>query len=153
WQQFKPEHLIMVEHWPKAKQQDQEAVKAFAELMELVSMVRNLKAENKMRSADKPDCYIENKLLIKESKLTAAHLAGVTLQDSVVEGVKFNTTHGYFIINLHKPLQEQEVESMKKYIASLEAKLANKAFIENAPRQIVDEIRQKLEQAQKKIAP
>jgi valyl-tRNA synthetase len=50
-------------------------------------------------------------------------------------------------------LQEQEVENMKKYITGLEAKLANKAFIENAPRQIVDEIRQKLEQAKKKIAP
>ncbi len=153
WKQFQSKNLIMVEHWPKAKAQNQEAVTAFAELMELVTMVRNLKAENKMRTADKPDCYIENKILFQESKLTASHLAGVTLQASVIDGVKFNTSHGYFIINLHKPLKEQEVASMQKYIAELEAKLANKAFTENAPRQIVDEARQKLEQAKKKIAP
>jgi len=153
WQQFKPEHLMMIEHWPKAKEQDQAAVSAFAELMELVSMIRNLKAENKMRNADKPDCYIEDKLLIQESKLTAAHLAGVTLQNSVIDGVKFNTTHGYFIVNLHKPLKEQELASMQKYIASLEAKLANKSFVDNAPRQVVDEVKEKLAQAKKKIAP
>jgi valyl-tRNA synthetase len=153
WQQFKPEHLMLVEHWPKAKDQDQEAVKAFAELMELVTMVRNLKAENKMQTADKPDCFIESLLLAKESKLTVAHLAGVTLQTSVIEGVKFKTTHSYFIINLHKPLKEQELTNMQAYIVELEKKLANKAFTENAPRQIVDETRKKLEQAKKKIAP
>lgn len=153
WKQFKAPHLMIVEHWPKAGNQDQEAIKAFAELMELVAMIRNLKAENKMRGADKPDCYIENDFLIKESKLTAAYLAGVTLQNSVIDGVKFNTSHGYFIINLHKPLKEQELENMKKYINDLEAKLANKAFTENAPRQIVDETRKKLAQAKKKIAP
>ncbi len=153
WQQFKPSHLMLVEHWPKAKNQDQKAVKAFAELMELVTMIRNLKAENKMQTTDKPDCFIESLLLINESKLTAAHLAGVTLQSSVIEGVKFKTTHGYFIINLHKPLKEQELTNMKAYIVDLEKKLANKAFTENAPRQIVDETRKKLEQAKKKIAP
>ncbi|MFA6253549.1 MAG: valine--tRNA ligase [Patescibacteria group bacterium] len=153
WKQFEAPHLMIVEHWPKVGNQDQEAIKAFAELMELVAMIRNLKAENKMRGADKPDCYIENDFLIKESKLTAAYLAGVTLQNSVIDGVKFNTSHGYFIINLHKPLKEQELESMKKYITDLEAKLANKAFTENAPRQIVDETRKKLAQAKKKIAP
>lgn len=153
WKQFKPEHLLMIEHWPKAKKQDTSAVKSFAELMELVSMIRNLKAENKMRSADKPDCYIENNLLVKESKLAVAYLAGVTLQNSVIDGVKFNTSAGYFIINLHKPLKDQELASLQKYIAELEAKLANKAFVENAPRPIVDETRQKLEQAKKKITP
>jgi len=153
WQQFKPQHLLLVEHWPKSHEQNQSAVSAFAELMELVTMIRNLKAENKMRGADKPDCYIENKLLTKESKATAAYLAGVTLQESVIDGIKFNTTHGYFIINLHKPLKEQELASMRKYIADLEAKLANQEFITNAPRPVVEEVKKKLEQAKKKIAP
>jgi valyl-tRNA synthetase len=120
WKQFKPEHLLIVEHWPKATGQDQSAVQAFAELMELVTMIRNLKAENKMRSADQPDCFIENKFLNKEAKMTAAHLAGVSLQSSVIDGTKFNTSAGYFIINLHKPIKDQDIASIKKYIADLE---------------------------------
>lgn len=154
WQQFPHKHPLIVEHWPKSHDIDQEAIKAFAELMELVTVIRNLKAENRMRSGDKPDCYIEDRLLIKESKLAAAHLAGVTLVDSVIDGgMKFNTSCGYFIINLHKPLQDKELESLKKYIVDLENKLNNKAFVENAPRMVVEETRKKLEQARKKIAP
>lgn len=154
WQQFPVKHPLIIEHWPKAEAVDQEALKAFAELMELVTMIRNLKTENRMRFSDKPDCYIENKLLIKESKLVAAHLAGVILVDSVIDGgMKFNTSHGYFIINLHKQLQDRELASLKKYIADLENKLNNKAFVENAPRMVVEETRKKLEQVRKKIAP
>ena len=151
WQEFKTDNLLMVANWPQAVKFDDHIISDFSELKELVASIRNLKAENKISPTDFPDCYIESKILDKNYLELAARLARVKLGDSklAVEPIAINSSLVW--INLKKAISDKDREALEEYIQSLEARLSDKNFVDNAPEAVVTATRDKLDKAKKSL--
>jgi valyl-tRNA synthetase len=152
WRQFKPEHLLVIEHWPKAEEPKQESIKNFTELQELVTQIRNLKAANKIAPQQKPPCQLSSIILSKTDLEVVARLARVELVSDLTNAQTINIGQSTIIIDLNQGLSDKERQSLTDYCAKLKIQLSNKDFINNAPRQVVDDLKEKLKQAEKKLS-
>ncbi len=59
---------------------------------------------------------------------------------------------GLFDVDAEKERLTKEMEKVAQYISSLEKKLGNKEFVDNAPKNIVEVEQKKLDEAQAKHA-
>ena len=150
YKQFNDDKLLMIHEWPKANKINKDIIINFTELKELIIGLRNLKSKNKISPTDFPDCYIENNILNKEYLKLAATMSRVNLVDKELSLDFININTSKVWINLEKELSNKEKEKIKKYINSLENKLNNKDFIKNAPKDIIEDIKNKLELSKKK---
>lgn len=152
WQQFKPEHLLMVEHWPKSKDFDEKVIKDFSEFQELVSQIRNLKVNNKIPAKTLVPCQISSSILSQLDLQVIARLARVDLVAKLTTGQNLNLAHSQLVINLEQGLTDKERQALENYCQKLKEQLANPDFINNAPRQVIDGLKEKLAQAEKKLS-
>ena len=141
----------MVQNWPASVKFDNAVISDFAELRELVTAIRNLKAENKISPNDFPDCYIESKILDGDYLSLAAKLSRVNLLDKkiLVEPIAINSSQVW--INLKKETSAKEKQEIANYVKLLEQKLADDKFLQNAPAKIIEDTKKKLAEARKKI--
>ncbi|MDP2812662.1 MAG: valine--tRNA ligase [bacterium] len=151
WQEFSRDSLLMVQNWPTSVKFDDAVISDFAELRELVTAIRNLKAENKIAPNDFPDCYIESKILDNNYLALAAKLSRVNLLDKKIalEPIAINSSQVW--INLKKETSVKEKQDIANYIELLEQKLADDKFLQNAPAKIIEDTKKKLTEARKKI--
>ncbi len=151
WQEFGSKNLLLIDKWPPASKADNKAIKDFSELKNLVTKIRNLKADNKIPPKDLPDCKLESKLFSKQDLENISKLCRVNLVTEISRAKKFtiNQTSGW--INLTKAMSDKEKADLAKYVKSLEAKLANKKFIKNAPPQVIEQNKQNLIEAKNKL--
>ena len=152
WRQFKPEHLLVIEHWPKAENVNQTVIKNFTELQELVTQIRNLKAANKIAPQQKSPCQLNSVFLSKDDLQVVARLARVELVPKLDKGQTINIGQSTIVIDLDQGLSDKERESLSDYCAKLKIQLSNKDFLNNAPRQVIDDLKEKLKQAEKKLS-
>lgn len=151
WQQFNTDNLLMVDKWPDFIKFDDSILSDFSELKELVIAIRNLKAENKIAPTDFPDCYIDSRVLDKDYLSLVAKLSRVNLVDNKIDTKPIAINSSQVYINLEKELSAKEKESLRKYIKDTEAKLANDNFISNAPAKVIEDTRQRLKEAKRKL--
>jgi valyl-tRNA synthetase len=135
----------------------------FVEAAEFVQAIRNIRAE--MQLPPKKSCDIYTSKPIPETHTTiikALINIGTIAPDSKQQFPFFSktTVHG---ITLTIPLPEElqakekerqakEGEKLKAHIASLEGRLANKAFTEKAPKALVDKTLSELKAAREKLS-
>ena len=93
-----------------------------------------------------------SKVLSQDDLQVCAQLGRVTLQASDIKGEKFATAHTKGQINASKAMTEKEKQNLEKYIKSLEAKLKNKSFVDNAPAQVIKDNKKRLSEAKNKLA-
>ena len=134
----------MTQKWPKINKSYDKSLGYFSDLQELVTIIRNLKAENKIAATEFPNCYLESKILSKKDLEIVAKLSRVNIVEEPLKINKFKTKYSKGEIDLIKELSQKEKDKLKKYKESLENKLKNKDFIKNAPPRIVKEIKDKL---------
>ena len=151
YKEFNSDKLLMINEWPKDNKINKDVIINFTELKELIISLRNLKAKNKIAPTDFPDCYIESNILDKDYFKLAATMSRVNLVDKKIETESISINTNKVWIDLEKDLTDKEIEKIKKYILGLEIKLNNKDFIKNAPKEIIEDIKNKLELAKKKI--
>ncbi|MBU1202541.1 class I tRNA ligase family protein [Patescibacteria group bacterium] len=151
WQEFGQAELLMIKKWPETVKFDDNIISDFAELQELVVAIRNLKAENKIAPTDFPDCYIESKILDDDYLILASQMARVTLSDHRldVEAKYINSSIVY--IDLSKEMTDKERKDLQKYIGGMEAKLQNESFVKNAPVDVIEETKKRLQEAKNKL--
>lgn len=151
WKEFEADNLLMVDKWPGYSQFDDRVISDFAELRELIVALRNLKAANKISPSDFPDCYIDSKILDNDYLALAATMSRVKLVDKKIdtEPIAINSSKVY--INLSREMSDKEKQDLEKYIKSMEAKLANKDFLDNAPLAVIEDSKKRLEEAKKKL--
>lgn len=179
WSNFKAEDLLMVQQWPEFKyigQPEKQVIESqilypFWKFEEIIMNIRNLRAEFKLDPAQKVDVTIipakkDNLELIRFEELQnniikLAKLDHLMISQTkpagsvshVLEGVGQICLHleGLLDLGQEKQRLQNEIESVKKFIATLEKKLKNNDFKLKAPKDIVAKEEFKLNDQKEKL--
>jgi valyl-tRNA synthetase len=155
---------IIISQWPEAKRIDEQLVKDFNNTMEVVSGIRNIRKEKNIAKKEELDLFVisdkktENNFdatIKKLGKLSSINYISKKVEHAFSFMVKANQ---YFV-----PLSDNfdkgaEIEKLNKdlnyttgFLKIVEIKLSNKKFVENAPKNLVDNEKNKLKDAKEKI--
>jgi valyl-tRNA synthetase len=157
----------MVQSWPKAEKKVKE-VKEFNLVVEIISLIRNLRAENKIEPAKKVNVLMiggKSVKLLNDQMNIIKGLARVEDLEILDKGEKPAQSIGgvvsgvevYILLEglVDKAKESErltkEIEQIKNYIVTLEKKLGNQEFVKNAPKEVVAVEQEKLTQQQDKV--
>lgn len=165
--------MLMTEDWPTLnpfKDGDHAAEDEFGLVRDLVSAVRNLRAEYGVEPGKKVDLIVSagNRapVIEREAEIvrTLARLA--SLEILAEEGTKPENAVSAVVsgMEIHLPLEglidkdkerarlEKEQASLEGYLKGLEAKLGNKGYTDNAPEKVVEETKRRFEEKKAELA-
>ncbi len=172
WQEvYGADKILMVSQWPTAdKIKSSNNLRLFSGLQDSVIAIRSLLNRNNLNRSSNINSYIapdNNFEFFKEnaatiSKLTGTTVAIVTIKEqlglqsfssTVVSNVGpvLIDTAGAIDLQKEKTKLEKEIGELKKYVGGLENKLANKEFVSNAPKEVVEKEKEKLNEAKSKL--
>ena len=155
---------IIVSQWPEAKSIDKQLINEFNNTMEVVSGIRNIRKEKNIAKKEELDLFVISDKKTKNNfdatikklgNLSSIRYTSKKVENSFSFMVKANQ---YFV-----PLSENfdkgaEIEKLNKelnyttgFLKIVETKLSNKKFVENAPKQLVNNEKNKLQDAKEKI--
>jgi len=149
--------------WPKSRNADNKIIGNFEHVNELITKVRNFKKTNSIGFKDSIKIYYQNKILDGQLKSVLEKLTNCELiQSKKNESSKMNSIlvgkHNYFIES-DKKLSEADILKVKEdldynigFKNILEKKLSNKKFVDNAPNQVIENERKKLDDINSKIS-
>lgn len=155
WQKL-PWHqdLLITAEWPQTARADEEVIDKFSELQRIIAEVRNLNHELDL---DKPTLYhFGHELLVSNAALITS-LAGLRGCEAVSDGRGLpvpNTAVECWLdvdedtVGRYRQTLQETLQETGGHIKSMEAKLANKAYTHNAPKEVVKETRERLKAAQ-----
>lgn len=151
-------NLLMIKKWPTYNKNNEykKEVSEFELVRELTTRIRNFRAENKIPHQDKIVVYYnsKNSSIITKNENNIIKLAGLKslMMKKITQPTGSMTGLDYFIeYKQDDTLKQKEIQQISNYIKSLESKLSNKNFIGKAPKNIVDEQKQKLEEQKNKL--
>ena len=149
--------------WPKSRNADNKIIGNFEHVNELITKIRNFKKINSIGFKDSIKIYYQNKILDGQLKSVLEKLTNCELiQSRTNESSKMNSIlvgkHNYFIKS-DKKLSEADILKVKEdldynigFKKILEKKLSNKKFVENAPNQVIENEKKKLDDINSKIS-
>ncbi len=169
------DQMLMVESWPKntdgVEQGYKKGVSTFVEfgiIQEIIVGIRSLRADLniepgkkiniRVSAGDKVDLLNENVEVIKG----LARLEKIEIETKIEKkdgevgfvsgGIEvFVNLSGAVDIEKEKSRIEKEIAKVEPYVSSLEKKLSNKGFTDNAPEEILAGEKKKLEEAKEKL--
>ncbi len=159
-----PQEALVVSEWPKAQKVDVNLIKEFEFVAEVVSGVRNIRKEKNIPMKEALELYVMDEEKISKKwdvvigKLT--NLSKTTYVDASVEGaLSFRVrSNEYFVpigeaIDVEAEIQkiEDELKYIKGFLKSVQKKLSNERFVNNAPEQVIAMERKKQADAEAKI--
>ncbi len=148
--------------WPDTNDHDQNVIDNFNHINELVTKVRNFKKTNNIPFKDSVKLFYDNKILDDElksvlKKLTYSELIYSKNQSNSEMNSVMIGKYIYYIKS-EKALSEDDISKIKESLdynigfkKILEKKLSNKNFVDNAPKNVVDNEKKKLEDVNAKI--
>lgn len=158
------EESLILASWPSQKSFDEKIIEEAAQVFEVVSQIRNLRASKGMSPKEALDLTINTKnsdLYARfESVLTKlANLSSLNFADKVENAMSFVVkADECFVpmgdsINLEeeKANLQKELEYTKGFLATVMKKLSNERFVNNAPAQVVEIEKKKQADAEAKI--
>ena len=149
--------------WPKSRNADNKIIGNFEHVNELITKIRNFKKTNSIGFKDSIKIYYQNKILDGQLKSVLEKLTNCELiQSKTNESSKMNSIlvgkHNYFIES-DKKLSEADILKVKEdldynigFKNILEKKLSNKKFVDNAPNQVIENEKKKLDDINSKIS-
>lgn len=162
WKEMDESNLLMVEKWPEMVSSRIE--NNFEIMKEVITAIRNARAENKIEPAKKIKAVIyagkkiesfrtQEVLTILSSLRTGIDAPELVIKETgeKIDDAIFCSVNGVDIYLLGALDKEKEAERLKKEIANLEKlilnaenKLNNEEFVKNAPEKIVKQEKEKL---------
>ncbi len=148
--------------WPKIRNADNKIIQNFEHVNELTTKIRNFKKINNIGFKDSIKIYYQNNILDGQLKSVLEKLTNCELIQSITnESSKMNSVlvgkHNYFIKS-DKKLSEADILNVKEdldynigFKNILEKKLSNKKFVDNAPNQVIENEKKKLDDINSKI--
>ena len=148
--------------WPDTNDHDQNVIDNFNHVNELVTKVRNFKKTNNIPFKDSVKLFYNNKILDDELKSV---LKKLTYSELIYSKNQSNSEMNSIMIGKYiyyikseKALSEDDISKIKESLdynigfkKILEKKLSNKNFVDNAPKNVVDNEKKKLEDVHAKI--
>jgi valyl-tRNA synthetase len=158
WESFGPEDLLMIQEWPKSKIRESQIVnRDFSLLRELITAVRNIRAENKINAKQIINITIKSKeqKLIEANKVLIEGLAKVKLVEKV-SGISSSLPRAEIILDIKadpelEKLKSAEIKNLQRYVEIQTKKLSDKSFIKKAPAEIIEKEKRKLTEARVKL--
>lgn len=157
WQQLPwRDDVLATAQWPQAGDIDKDAWRDFRELQTVITAIRNLTPQ---LGIDQPPLYHSGEQLLEDNHELLEHLAPISTCEDVRDGYGLpvpGTTITCWLgvdeptVRHYRGNLEQSLEETENYIAGLKAKLDNKDFKHKAPKHIVKDTQQRLEDAQKR---
>jgi valyl-tRNA synthetase len=145
------ESLLISQDWPKAEKFDSKEAEKFEEIITIVSETRAIKTALQLR---KTSLYFNNVPFLNEHSELIAGLAGI---DGVHEveagkGLHLTTTKYNCWLDIDRETTEHYVTKLQKQLTEAENKLQglnkrldNKAYVKQAPKELVEETKVQLE--------
>jgi valyl-tRNA synthetase len=156
---------IIVARWPEQGRADDKVLKIYAALMETVTAVRSIRNEKgispkealelHIRIPDNPVSRSFEPLIKKLANISAFHYTDKKVENAtsfLVSGVEFFVPLSKNIdLAEEKERLAKELEYNKGFLKSVQAKLANERFVQNAKPELVELERKKQADAEAKI--
>ena len=153
---------IIKSNWPESIKFDSEIIQNVNYSIEIVSKIRHFKKENGLSFKDDLKIYFENDLMDNQigivKKLTNCDLIKKQLKGKDSETSFIVGKYGYVVDQKNKIFNEIDVDKLKEELNYnlgfkniLEKKLSNENFVSNAPKEVIQKERKKLEDVKSKI--
>ena len=155
---------IIVSTWPELNSYNKELISSFEKTMEVVSGVRNIRKEKNIAKKEllelnviehEKNEYNLNSIILKLGNLSQLNYIEKKIDQAFSFMVKSNE---YFIPLTDSFDKDAELEKLNKdldytkgFLKIVESKLSNKKFVENAPKNLVENEQNKLKDAKEKI--
>jgi valyl-tRNA synthetase len=161
-----PGESLMVSPMPLPVAYDRGLITRFGDVKEVVTNIRSIRKERNLPSRDPLKLLVRvngngkvlgelEPVVIKLANLSAVEKVGEDPGGTVsfiVRNVVYFVPVGQQVNPLHEIARlEAELEYTRGFLGSIQQKLGNERFVENAPRAVVEKERQKLNDAQEKI--
>lgn len=153
WQTLHPDKdLLAVSRWPKARKADEEQAKTFEDIKVIISEVRHIKNELKVKNIG---LYHGGEEFIDNNATLISRLAGLETVKEVKDGSGLNLTETPYEawLDIDKRTVVKYVDNLKgraedyqKIIKQLEGRLDNKSYVKNAPKTVVQQTKDQLEE-------
>ncbi len=153
---------IKKSNWPESIKFDSEIIENVNYSIEIVSKIRHFKKENSLSFKDVFKIYFENDLIDNQigivKKLTNCDLIKKQLKGKGSDTSFIVGKFGYVVDQKNKIFNEIDFDKLKEELNYnlgfkniLEKKLSNKNFVSNAPKEVIQKERKKLEDVKSKI--
>jgi valyl-tRNA synthetase len=157
---------VIISQWPAIKPYSQEVLISGNAIMEIVTQLRNIRVSKQLAKDIRPELYIKTSqkenYLAFESVIKKLGLAGeINFVQEKVEGcASFVIKNDEFFFSIQssqvdvaeeKARIEKELEYTKGFLASVEKKLSNEKFVQNAAPHILENEKQKQQDALSKL--
>jgi valyl-tRNA synthetase len=157
--------LIMVAKWPKDVhfKLSEEERKHFSNIQEIVTAIRNVRAQYKIAPKQAIEANLiggaafeQDFAIIAELTKLCCIMADQTDKREAVTVAAGGVTiwmpiSAVIDVPKERARLTKELESTEKYVKSVEAKLGNAEFVKNAPAEVIEKEKGKLEEAKKKL--
>ena len=152
----------IVEKYPQPGPVDETVIKVVDQAKDVISNIRDVRAKNGLKKFELLDLYaIKSERMeallayqgVKEMIMKVGYIKEITLTDSEdVQGASFISGTEKFIVHFEQKIDlDAEIERVKKdleyqngFVSSIEKKLSNERFVNNAPEAVVNNERKKL---------
>ncbi len=155
---------LCMSQWPKLQDSDQAYLREFDQMLAVVNGVRNLRAEKNISPKEKLALYYPSEEALEPSlRSLASKLANLERIEVKVdqEAIGFSFLAGkfeFFVpageavdMEAEKERIQKEVAYLKGFLKSVEKKLSNERFVNNAPEAVVAKEKAKQADAEAKI--
>jgi valyl-tRNA synthetase len=154
WQTLKWEAgLLAAAKWPTSHRFNKEKVAEFNEIQKIVTEIRYI---TKTMSLKKVSLYYSDVSFLAENSELITKLAGISGVHNVQDGKGLNLTQtsyncwldvDHHTIADYSSKLKARYDDQQKQVSNLEARLANKNYVDNAPKAIVNQTKQQLDEA------
>ena len=167
WQHIKkrtPEQALIIAEWPKMATVDKDLITGYEFAAEVISGIRTIRKKKNIPMKEVLELSLLNEEKVSQEwdavicKLT--NISDISYVDGTVEGaLSFRVkSNEYFIpikgaIDVEAEIQkiQEELKYTKGFLLSVQKKLSNERFVNNAPVQVIDIERKKQADAEAKI--
>ena len=164
WHQLNIQDVdLMISDWPCVNKLDNSLLERGETIKSLVSALRNVRVENKLKPKESLSLYIKTKDFVpyQDFELLIKKLAFVNQIEQVQEKIEnarsfLISTDECFVpiqINVAEEVErlQKEISYNKGFLVGVRKKLSNERFVSNAPEAVVQKEKQKQQDAEEKI--
>jgi len=168
WQHIKartPEEAIIIAKYPELNQYDEVLLKQMVQMQEAVSGIRKVRKENNIPQKEAVSLFILEKEKLDDDLLPVlqklAHINQISKTDKAYDNAaSFRVGFNEFFVPLEglidpeeeKQKLQEELNYTKGFLKSVQKKLSNERFVNNAPEKVVAMEKKKEADALEKIA-